>query len=240
MEAYLGEFLGTMILVFLGNSVVANVVLKGTKGHGSGWTVIVLGWMVAVMVPVMMFGAMSGAHFNPAVTLGMAMRNNFAWATVPGYIGCQMAGGVVGGILVFIFYRPHFNVTEDKDAKLAVFCTAPAIRSPIDNLISEFMATFLLIFAILGAVAYAPPGAVPGPIAVAAIILAMGTALGGTTGYAMNPARDLSPRIAYWLCPIKDKRDADWGYSWIPVVGPLLGGLAAGLAGKAVFTAFLL
>jgi len=232
MQAYLGEFLGTMILVFLGNSVVANVVLQKTKGNGSGWVVITLGWMVAVMVPVMMFGAMSGAHFNPAVTLGLAVGADFSWAMVPGYIGSQMAGGVIGGLLVFIFYRPHFHVTDDKDTKLAVFATAPAIRSTIDNLISEFMATFLLVFAILGAVVYAP---VPGPIAVAAIILAMGTALGGTTGYAMNPARDFSPRIAYWLCPIKDKRDADWGYSWIPVVGPLLGGLAAGLAGIAVF-----
>jgi len=222
-----------MILVFLGNCTVANVVLHGTKGHSSGWSVIVLGWMVAVMVPVMMFGAMSGAHFNPAVTLGLAIGHDFSWAKIPGYICSQMAGGVVGGILVFIFYRPHFQITEDKDAKLAVFATAPAIRSTVDNLISEFMATFMLVFAILGAVVYAPD--VPGPIAVAAIILAMGTALGGTTGYAMNPARDLSPRIAYWLCPIKDKRDADWGYSWVPVVGPLLGGLAAGLAGMAVF-----
>ena len=233
MEAYLGEFLGTMILVLLGDSVVANVVLHKTKGNGSGWSVIVLGWMVAVMVPVMMFGAMSGAHFSPAVTLGLAIGADFSWAKVPGYIGSQMAGGLIGGILVFIFYRPHFQVTEDKNAKLAVFCTAPAIRSTIDNLTSEFMATFLLIFAILGATVYASD--VPGPIAVAAIILAMGTALGGTTGYAMNPARDLSPRIAYWLCPIKDKRDADWSYSWIPVVGPLLGGIAAGLAGMAVF-----
>ena len=233
MEAYLGEFLGTMILVFLGDSVVANVVLQKTKGHGSGWAVIALGWMVAVMVPVMMFGKMSGAHFNPAVTLGLAINSKLAWAKVPGYFCSQMAGGVVGGILVFIFYRPHFNVTEDKDAKLAVFATAPAIRSTVDNLISEFIATFLLIFAILGAVVYASD--VPSPIAVAGIILAMGTALGGTTGYAMSPARDLGPRIAYWLCPIKDKRDADWGYSWIPVVGPLLGGLAAGLAGMAVF-----
>ena len=232
MEAYSGEFFGTMILVFLGNCVVANVVLAKTKGNGSGWPVIVLGWMVAVMVPVMMFGKMSGAHFNPAVTLGMAIGNGFAWAQVPGYIACQMAGGLVGGILVFIFYRPHFNATEDKDAKLAVFATAPAIRSTLDNLISEFMATFLLIFAVFGAIVYAE---VPAPYAIAGIILAMGTALGGTTGYAMNPARDLSPRIAYWLCPIKDKRDADWGYSWIPVVGPLMGGLAAGLAGMAVF-----
>jgi glycerol uptake facilitator protein len=232
MEAYSGEFLGTMILVFLGDCVVANVVLAKTKGNGSGWPVITLGWMVAVMVPVMMFGKMSGAHFNPAVTLGLAISKNFSWATVPGYIACQMAGGLVGGILVFIFYRPHFQVTEDKDAKLAVFATAPAIRSPFDNLISEFLATFMLVFAIFGAIVYAK---VPAPYAIAGIILAMGTALGGTTGYAMNPARDLSPRIAYWLCPIKDKRDADWGYSWIPVIGPLLGGLAAGLAGVAVF-----
>jgi glycerol uptake facilitator protein len=235
MEAYLGEFLGTMILVFLGDCVVANVVLDKTKGNGSGWSVIVLGWMVAVMVPVMMFGPMSGAHFNPAVTLGLAMVDKFSWANVPCYMGSQMAGGLVGGILVFIFYRPHFNVTENKDAKLAVFATAPAIRSTVDNLISEFMATFLLVFAVIGAIAFAVPDAVPGPVVVAGIILAMGTALGGTTGYAMNPARDLSPRIAYWLCPIKDKRDADWGYSWIPVVGPLAGGLAAGLAGMVVF-----
>ena len=232
METYFGEFLGTMILVFLGDSVVANVVLHKTKGNGSGWSVIVLGWMVAVMVPVMMFGKMSGAHFNPAVTLGLAMVGEFVWANVPGYICAQMAGGVVGGIFVFLFYRPHFNVTEDKDAKLAVFATAPAIRSPMDNLFSEFMATFLLVFAVIGAIVYAEVSA---PYAIAGIILAMGTALGGTTGYAMNPARDLSPRIAYWLCPIKDKRDADWGYSWIPVVGPLLGGLVAGLAGMAVF-----
>jgi len=232
MEAYLGEFIGTMMLVFLGNCVVANVVLSGTKGNGSGWPVITLGWMVAVMVPVMMFGGMSGAHFNPAVTLGLAIAADFSWALVPAYVGCQMAGGLVGGILVFIFYRPHFNVTEDKDLKLAVFATAPAIRSPIDNLISEFIATFMLVFAILGAIVYA---GVPAPYAIAGIILAMGTALGGTTGYAMNPARDFSPRVAYWLCPIKDKRDADWGYSWVPVVGPLLGGIAAGLAGMVVF-----
>ncbi|MCL2306363.1 MAG: aquaporin family protein [Planctomycetaceae bacterium] len=233
MEAYLGEFLGTMVLLFLGNCVVANVVLNKTKGHGSGWPVITLGWMVAVMVPVMMFGKMSGAHFNPAVTLGLAISNNFVWAKVPGYIGCQMAGGIISGILVFIFYRQHFNITEDKDTKLAVFATAPAIRSTVDNFICEFMATFMLLFAILGATVYASD--VPGPIAVAAIILAMGTALGGTTGYAINPARDLGPRIAYSLCPIKDKRDPDWGYSWIPVVAPLLGGLAGGLAGMAVF-----
>ncbi|MCL2034412.1 MAG: aquaporin family protein [Oscillospiraceae bacterium] len=232
MEAYLGEFLGTMILVFLGDSVVANVILAKTKGNGSGWAVISLGWMVAVMVPVMMFGSMSGAHFNPAVTLGLVALGGFSAALAPAYIACQMLGGIVAGILVWVFYKDHFDATEDQNTKLAVFSTGPAIRNLGRNFISEFIATFLLVFAIIG---IGNAVDVPGPVGVAAIILAMGTALGGTTGYALNPARDLGPRIAYALLPIKDKRDPDWGYSWVPVLGPLAGGLVAGLLGMLVF-----
>lgn len=238
---YLSEFLGTMMLVFLGDCVVANVVLKGTKGSGSGWSVISLGWMAAVAVPVMMFGYIGGAHFNPAVTIGLAIAGVAEWAIVPGYIAVQMLGGLVGGILVYAMYRPHFNATEDKDAKLAVFCTAPAIRSTKDNLMSEFLATFVLVFAIIGAlVASAAVGAAPtSGLGIAWIILAVGTALGGTTGYAINPARDLSPRIAHAILPIKDKRDSDWKYSWVPVAGSLLGGIVAGAAGLAMFAAFI-
>ena len=238
MQQFLGEFLGTMMLVFLGDSVVANVVLKGTKGHGSGWPVITLGWMVAVAVPVMMFGWMSGAHFNPAVTVGLVVAGVESANILVPFIGSQMAGGFFGAVLTFIFYRGHFNITEDKDAKLAVFCTGPAIRNKADNSISEFIATFVLIFAIIGALVAAPGvgnHAIGNGLGIAWIILALGTALGGTTGYALNPARDLSPRIAYAILPIKDKRDPDWAYSWIPTIMPLLGGLVAGLAGFAVF-----
>jgi len=240
IDMFLGEFLGTMLLVFLGDSVVANVVLKGTKGHGSGWPIISLGWMVAVAVPVMVFGFMSGAHFNPAVTIGFVIAGIHPASLALPYIGAQMAGGVFGGVLTYIFYRPHFDITDDKDAKLAVFCTGPAIRKTGANCISEFVATFVLVFAIIGAlVAAGPSDTIGGGLGIAWIILAMGTALGGTTGYALNPARDLSPRIAYAILPIKDKRDPDWGYGWIPAVMPVLGGLVAGAAGLAVFGSFL-
>jgi glycerol uptake facilitator protein len=194
--------------------------------------------MVAVAVPVMMFGYIGGAHFNPAVTLGLAIAGVAPWSIVPGYIAVQMAGGVIGGVLTYIMYKPHFDVTEDKNAKLAVFCTGPAIRSTKDNLISEFIATFVLVFAIIGALVASPDAPTNG-LGIAWIILALGTALGGTTGYALNPARDLSPRIAHAILPIKDKRDPDWEYSWIPVVGPVIGGLVAGAAGLAVFASFL-
>jgi glycerol uptake facilitator protein len=240
LDMFLGEFFGTMMLVFLGDSVVANVVLKGTKGNGSRWPVITLGWMVAVAVPVMVFGFMSGAHFNPAVTLGFAMSGIIEWGLVLPYMGSQMAGGFVGAIIVYVFYRQHFNATEDQGAKLAVFSTGPAIRSKGDNSISEFIATFVLVFAIIGALVAAPASdTMGGGLGIAWIILALGTALGGTTGYALNPARDFSPRVAHAILPIKGKGSSDWGYSWIPVLMPLLGGLVAGLAGLAVFGAHL-
>jgi len=225
---YLSEFLGTMLLVFLGDAVVANVALKGTKGNGSGFTFVTLGWMVAVAVPVLMFGWIGGAHFNPAVTFGLAIAGLFDWSSVAGYIAAQMAGGFVGAVFVYIFYKPHFDITEDKATKLGVFATGPAIRDKVSNCISEFLATFTLVFAILMALAIAPEGNAAGGLGIAWIILALGTGLGGTTGYALNPARDLSPRIAHFLLPIKDKGDSDWEYSWIPTIMPILGGLAAG------------
>jgi len=232
MTPAVSELLGTMFLVFLGDSVVANVVLKGTKGNGSGWPVITLGWMMAVTVPVLMFGWIGGAHFNPAVTLGLAIQGAFDWAYVPGYIGAQMVGGFLGAILTFIFYRPHFAITEGPT--VGVFATGPAIRSTVDNLISEFMATFTLVFAIISALVLG--GEAPVGFGIAAIILVLGMALGGTTGYALNPARDLSPRIAYAILPLDGaKKDPDWAYSWIPVVGPVAGGICAGLAAVALF-----
>jgi len=240
MDMFWGEFLGTMLLVFLGNSVVSNVVLKGTKGNGSGWAVISLGWMVAVAVPVMVFGFMSGAHFNPAVTLGFVAAGITPGYLLLPYIAAQMAGGFVGAIIMYIFYRPHFNMTEDKGAKLATFCTGPAVRRTIDNCMSEFIATFVLVFAIIGALVAAPASdTIGGGLGIAWIILALGTCLGGTTGYALNPARDLSPRIAHALLPIKDKGGSDWAYAWIPTIMPLLGGVVGGFAGLAVFSNWL-
>jgi glycerol uptake facilitator protein len=247
---FLGEFLGTMMLVFLGDSVVANVALKGTKGNGggggAGFTFVTLGWMVAVAVPVMVFGFMSGAHFNPAVTLGFAVLGLEAapgvstMSVLPFYIGAQILGGIIGGMLVYVMYRPHFAATDCKATKLGVFSTGPAIRSTADNLISETLATFTLVFCIIGAlVAANPSDTIGGGLGIAWIILAMGTALGGTTGYALNPARDLGPRIAHAILPIPDKGDSDWGYSWIPVVGPLVGGAIAGVAGFAVFGGYI-
>jgi len=240
LDMFLGEFLGTMMLVFLGDCVVANVVLKGTKGNGSGWPIITLGWMVAVAVPVMVFGFMSGAHFNPAVTLGFLIAGITEAPLVLPYIGAQMAGGFIGAILVFIFYKPHFDVEEDQGLKLAVFSTGPAIRKTVPNCISEFIATFVLVFAIIGAlVAAGPDSTIGGGVGIAWIILALGTALGGTTGYALNPARDLSPRIAHAILPIKDKGSSDFAYGWIPAIMPMLGGAVAGLAGFGVFQNYL-
>ena len=235
---YLGEFLGAAILIFIGCSVNANVNLSKTKGNGAGWVVITMGWAVAVMVPVMIFDHISGAHFNPAVTIGLAIAGEFPWESVALYIVCQMGGAIVGGILTWLQFRLHFDVTENKDTQLGVFSTSPAIRSIVDNFISEFLGSFILVFAICGAVVFAPQIAQIDntPVAVAGIILAIGMGIGGTTGYAINPARDLGPRIAFWLVPIKSKRNADWGYAWIPVIAPVLGGAVAGFLAYLVFS----
>ncbi|WP_454052939.1 MIP/aquaporin family protein [Clostridium sp. Marseille-Q7071] len=234
MSIYLAELLGTMLLILLGDGVVANVCLDKSKANGSGWIVIATGWALAVTIPVFIFGPISGAHFNPAVTLGLAAIGKFPWADVPLFILCQMLGAFIGACLVYIYYKNHFDATEDKDTKRGVFCTAPAIKDTVNNFICEFIGTFVLVFAILG---IANTKMVDGisPLAVGLIIWVIGITLGGTTGYAINPARDLGPRIAHAILPIKGKGDSDWGYAWIPIVAPILGGIVAALVFNGIF-----
>ncbi len=229
MSPYLAEFMGTGLLLLLGDGVVANVVLKDTKGENSGWLLISFGWAMAVFVAVFCFASVSGAHINPAVTLGLAIAGDFDYALIPGYIAAQFAGAAVGAGMVWLVYREHFEVTKDQDAKLGVFCTGPAIRNPISNLLTEAIATFVLVYAVLHITS---PDAGLGSLdalPVGLVVFAIGMSLGGPTGYAINPARDLSPRIMHFVLPISDKRDSDWGYAWIPVVGPAIGGVLAGL-----------
>lgn len=231
MTPFIAEFLGTALLILLGNGVVGNVVLSGTKGNGSGWIVITWGWGMAVFVAVFTMAAFSGAHINPAVSVGLAIANKFDWGLVPIYVAAQFLGAMLGSSLVWLMYRPHFALTEDQDLKLACFCTAPAIRDPISNLVSEIVGTFVLVFAVLFlAVSVFGLGALDA-LPVGLLVLAIGLSLGGTTGYAINPARDLGPRIMHALLPMPGgKRDSDWGYAWVPVIGPLIGAaLAAGL-----------
>ena len=240
MNEYIAEVLGTMLLILLGNGVVANVVLKDTKGHSGGWIVISMGWGLGVFVGVTVAGPVSGAHINPAVTFGLALAGLFPWAKVALFILAQMLGAATGAFLVWLFYRHHFNRTEDAVAQLACFSTGPAIRKPANNLISEIIGTFVLIFVILYIAE--PSMDIPGveetkiglgtlgALPVALLVTAIGLSLGGTTGYAINPARDLGPRIMHSILPMKYKGPSDWGYSWIPVAGPLSGAaIAAGL-----------
>lgn len=234
MEQFISEMLGTMILIILGDGVVANVVLKNTKAENSGWMVISTGWALAVTIPVFIFGNISGAHFNPAITIGLALIGKFSWSNVGIYITAQLIGAFLGAVIVWIYYRLHFNATEDKEAKLAVFCTQPAIRDVYSNFICEFIGTFILVFSILGV---GNTNMVSGlcPIVVGGIIWAIGLTLGGTTGYAINPVRDLGPRIAHYILPIKDKGSSDWKYAWIPVVAPICGGTVGALLYKLIF-----
>jgi glycerol uptake facilitator protein len=233
MSPVVGEFVGTALLVLLGDGVVANVLLKGTKGHNSGWMVVTAGWALAVFVGVVASATASGAHLNPAVTLAMAAGGKFEWDRVAGYIAAQMLGGCLGASLVWAQYKAHFDLTPDRDAKLAVFCTGPAIRAPGLNLLSEIIGTFVLVFAALHI--SSPTGGLGSldGVPIALVVLVIGLSLGGTTGYAINPARDLAPRLMHALLPIPDKRNSDWGYAWVPVAGPLLGGLLAALAYRA-------
>ena len=232
-----------MLLIVLGDGVVANVVLTGTKGEKSGWIVIATGWGIAVAMAAYAVGRISGAHLNPALTLALAAIGSFPWADVPGYIAAQVVGAFLGAVIVWLAYRPHFTVTEDKDLKLAVFATAPAIRNTAANLTAEIIGTAALVFGILAIAGNAQTFVRPGdvdlsavfsrglqPLLVGVLVLGVGLSLGGPTGYAINPARDLGPRIAHAILPIPGKRDSDWGYAWIPIVGPIIGAVAgAGL-----------
>jgi len=230
MTPFVAELIGTALLILLGNGVVANVLLKGTKGHASGWIVITMGWGMAVFVAVFVVGAFSGAHINPAVTIGLALAGNFPWSDVPVYLAAQFLGGALGAALVWVHYRLHFDASDDPDAKLAAFSTGPAIRSTVDNLASEVIGTFVLVFAVLYIVSPEVGLGALDALPVGLVVLVIGLALGGTTGYAINPARDLSPRIVHAVLPIAGKRDSDWSYAWVPVVGPVVGAaLAAGL-----------
>jgi glycerol uptake facilitator protein len=234
MTAYLGEFIGTAFLIILGDGVVANVVLNKTKGHNSGWIVIAFGWAIAVFVGVYISAAASGAHLNPAVTIAMATLGKFQWAQVPAYLGAQLLGGITGGILVWLGYRQHFDETTNADAKMAVFCTHPAIRSKFNNLVTEIIGTFVLVFGILFIAAPQNSLGALDALPVALLVLGVGLSWGGPTGYAINPARDLGPRIAHFILPIRGKRDSDWGYSWVPVLGPIIGGMLAAFVFKAL------
>lgn len=231
----LGEFLGTMVLILLGNGVVAGVLLKGTKAEGGGWIVITAGWAFAVMAGVFTAIACgsSDAHLNPAVTLGFAARAG-DFSKVAAYCGAQLLGGMVGGVLVWVHYLPHWKETPDGYVKRACFCTAPAIRAFVPNFVSETIATFVLVF-VVGAifsksVGVGGPAAGLGPYLVGSLVWGIGLSLGGTTGYAINPARDLGPRIAHALLPLSGKASSDWSYGTIAIAGPLLGGTLAGVA----------
>jgi glycerol uptake facilitator protein len=242
MNAYLAEFIGTTLLILFGNGVVANVVLARTKGHNAGWIVITAGWGIAVYIGAFCSDKFSGAHLNPAVSVAMAFADPMKWPMEKlfGYIGAQMAGGIVGGALVFLFYREHFKASTDADGKLACFCTAANIRNHAQSFFCEVIGTFALIlpiflmvapsFTTAGADVAQPPvlglGTL-GLLPVALLVFGIGLSLGGTTGYAINPARDLGPRLAHFFLPIPGKRDSDWGYAWVPVFGPIVGALLA-------------
>lgn len=243
IEKYIFEFIGTMVLILLGDGVCAATSLDKSKAKGAGWIVIAMGWGFAVMTGVFIAGSVSGAHLNPAVSIGCALAGTMQWSAVPGYIIAQMLGGFAGAVLVWIFYKNHYDLTQNPDTKLGTFCTMPAIEGhKTRNFLCEMIASWLLVFVILvfGVDANVPTldaegyhlhigmgelGAIP----VTCLIMAIGMSLGGTTGYAINPARDLAPRLAHALLPIKGKRDSGWGYSWVPVAGPIAGAVLAAL-----------
>lgn len=229
MSVYLAEFLGTFLLILFGGGVVAGAVLKDSKSHNAGWLTICTAWGLAVAFAIYAVGSISGAHINPAVTLSFAFAGEFPWAKVPGYILAQIAGAFTGAVLVWIFYMPLWSKSDDKEGKLAIFCTGPAIRSLLNNFINEMVATAILIFALMfiGTNNFTEG---LNPLVVGALIMAIGYSLGGTTGFAINPARDLGPRIAHFLMPVKGKGTSDWAYALIPILGPILGGLIGAAA----------
>lgn len=231
MSLYVAEFVGTAMLILLGDGVVAGLLLNKSKAQNGGWIVVTTGWGLAVAMAVYTVGPISGAHINPAVTLGLAVAGKFAWSQVAGYLAAQFLGAFTGAALVWVAYLAHWSETEDKTLKLGVFCTAPAIRRPPMNLATEIIGTFTLMFGVMALSAY-KPSAQSGltPLLVGVLVWSIGLSLGGPTGYAINPARDLGPRIAHALLPIPGKGGSDWSYSWVPVFGPLAGGILGALA----------
>jgi glycerol uptake facilitator protein len=239
MDAYIAEFLGTAILILLGDGVVANVLLNKSKGEASGWIVITFGWGMAVALAVYAVGGVSGAHINPAVTIGLASIGEFPWADVPGYIIAQFLGAMTGATLVWVTYLNHWGGTEDPGLKLAVFSTGPEIRDLPKNTVTEIIGTAMLLLGVLGIGSFAGTGAGDtageqlvalfsggiAPLIVGLLVFSIGLSLGGPTGYAINPARDLGPRIMHAVLPVAGKGDSDWSYSWVPVVGPIVGGI---------------
>ena len=234
MTIFFAELVGTLLLILLGDGVVANVVLKNSKGSGSGWIVITTGWALAVAIPALIFGSYSGAHFNPALTIALAVIGKTAWSQVPIYLAGQFLGAFLGAALVFVYNYDQFKTSDNKGDKLAVFCTGPAVRNTTINFICEVVGTFVLVFGILGIGAQNLTNGI-GTLFVGLLIWAIGLSLGGTTGYAINPARDLAPRIAHAILPIPNKGDSDWGYAWIPVIAPIIGDVL----GAVSFTMFL-
>lgn len=235
MNPYVFEFIGTAMLILIGNGIVANLVLKGTKGGDSGWTGISLAWGIAVFIGVFISADVSGAHLNPAVTIGLATAGKFAWSLVPGYFVAQVLGAMMGNLLVWLTYKKHYEATHDQNSILATFSTIPAIRSPFWNLVTEIIGTFTLVFGVF----YIAGGVVgDNPVSlgsldalpVALLVMGIGFGLGGPTGYAINPARDFGPRLLHSILPLKNKGKSDWGYAWVPVIGPIIGGILAAMA----------
>ncbi len=243
MTKFTAELIGTMILIILGDGVVANVLLNKSKAQNSGWIVIATGWGLGVAVAVYLVGTISGGHLNPAVTLGLAAIGKFAWADVPGYIAAQVLGAFLGGVIVWLAFLPHWKETPDTGAKLGIFCTGPAIRNYPANLLCEIIGAFVLV---LGALAIPAKNNLSveqgfstglGPLLVGLLVLSIGVSLGGPTGYAINPARDFGPRLAHAILPIAGKGHSDWGYAWVPIVGPVIGGICGALVYRAFWVA---
>jgi glycerol uptake facilitator protein len=229
MNIFFAEFFGTAMIIVFGGGVVSNVLLTGTKGNNSGWIVITFGWAVGVFTGVLIAAPVSGAHLNPAVTLALVLAGKFSLSLLPLYVCAQMLGAMFGAFLVWVAYKKHFDATQDGDLKLAVFCTAPNIRSTVFNMLTEIIGTYVLALAVLYMAAPEVGLGSLNALPVAIVVLGLGLSLGGPTGYAINPARDLGPRIMHFFLPIPDKRDSDWGYSWVPVIGPLVGASLAAL-----------
>lgn len=237
MSPFIAEFAGTLLLILMGGGIVANVVLSETKGHGAGWLAITTAWALGVFVGVVVAGPYSGAHLNPAVSVGLAIGGTFPWQEVPLYVAAQFLGAAAGAFLVWLVYRDHFNATEEASAKLAVFCTSPAIYHPALNFLAEAVGTFVLMFVVFyitdGELTYDTNSTLPiglgsvGAIPVAFTVWVIGLSLGGPTGYAINPARDLAPRMMHALLPIRGKGSSEWAYAWVPVAGPLVGSAVA-------------